>query len=190
MFELAGQDDAPRLHSAIGACIGTSLVAGMSCGVRQARVPEPRLEDSMREDSDAQKPPLTVLLVDDEDAVRHVVGLALERGGHKVLHARSAAEALNVWSHSAQEIDAVVTDLVMPEMSGGELLARLLESRPRLAAVCMSGFSDVSLASFGIGDSIPFLRKPFRTRELLAAVEGAAEAGGRARRAVPSRASQ
>ncbi len=122
----------------------------------------------------------TVLLVEDETAVRRTARRVLERHGYHVLEARHGADALLVWEERAGAVDVVLTDLRMPELGGGELLQRLRAHRPTLPAVLMSGYVHETLDRTLAGDTpVQTLDKPFTTAELLSAVRGALD-GARA----------
>ncbi len=118
----------------------------------------------------------TILLVEDEDAVRSLVLRLLTDLGYTVLEARTGREALEL-AECSGAIHLLLTDTVMPEMSGPELVARLLESRPRLPVVHMSGYAEDAVGRFGeFPASSHFLPKPFTAAQLAAAVRAALEA--------------
>ncbi|MBX3250531.1 MAG: PAS domain S-box protein [Myxococcales bacterium] len=107
----------------------------------------------------------TILLVEDEDAVREVVGLVLERAGYRVLVASSGAEALRLWDEHRHEVDMVLTDMVMPGgVSGGQLAERLLAERPDLRIMVASGYSPEHIPT---GERVRFLPKPFVAKTLV-----------------------
>jgi two-component system, cell cycle sensor histidine kinase and response regulator CckA len=106
-----------------------------------------------------------------------VTARLLQRKGYQVLKARGGQEALDVLAHST--VDLVLTDLMMPGMSGGELIARLAAEAPDLPVVCMSGHAaDESSRWQAASGSAAFLHKPFSGDELF---HVAAEALGRRR---------
>ncbi|HEX7980830.1 MAG TPA: ATP-binding protein [Gemmatimonadaceae bacterium] len=116
----------------------------------------------------------TVLLVEDENAVRILAHRILERAGYRVLDARHGADALLLWRQHAPQIDAVVTDLVMPEMGGRALADKLRAMNPTLPIVFMSGYSDDEMTRRGFADAqIAFLAKPFSADSLVGAVREA-----------------
>src|SRR5206468_3949734 len=82
----------------------------------------------------------TILLVEDEDQVRTVACSILQRHGYRVLDAHNAGEALLICEKHGEKIDLLLTDIVMPQMSGPELAGRLSQSRPEMKLVCMSGY--------------------------------------------------
>jgi PAS domain S-box-containing protein len=124
----------------------------------------------------------TILLVEDEDVVRHLVARTLADAGFDVLQARHGREALERLAQAGGAVDLVVSDMVMPVMGGRELATQLSQLYPTLPAVWMSGYPRESLAA---GEAIPagepFLQKPVPPDLLIDAVRLAiARAGGRA----------
>ncbi|MFN2564473.1 MAG: ATP-binding protein [Gemmatimonadaceae bacterium] len=104
----------------------------------------------------------TILLVEDEPALRSLARKILVSRGYTVLEARAGAEALAVCERAEQPIDLVVTDAVMPGMSGRELAERLAIVRPGLRVLIMSGYTDDDMLRRGILDPrMAFLQKPF-----------------------------
>ena len=112
---------------------------------------------------------VTVLLVEDEAPVRATARRILERRGCTVLEARHGADALLVWAEHGASIDAVVTDLRMPELGGHELVARLRAVRPGLPVVYMSGYAEQGTVAAG-RPAEAFLQKPFTGDALAAAL--------------------
>jgi two-component system, cell cycle sensor histidine kinase and response regulator CckA len=109
----------------------------------------------------------TVLLVEDEDAVRLAARKALARGGFNVVEARNGEEALQRWRERSA-VDLVVSDLVMPEMGGRELASKLREDAPRLKVLFTSGYTDDAGIRQGALDSgTGFLSKPFTPEALV-----------------------
>jgi CheY-like chemotaxis protein len=119
----------------------------------------------------------TVLLVEDESAVLRLSKIVLERFGYKVLTAGTPSEALHVFQTHEGLVHLLVTDVVMPEMNGRELAARLRESRPELKALFVSGYSASALAPRGVLDEgVHFLQKPFSLEDLASSVRQALDA--------------
>jgi CheY-like chemotaxis protein len=118
----------------------------------------------------------TILLVEDEQAVRRVVGALLRRFGYNVIEAASAREASGVFEQHAGQIDLLVTDVVMPEMDGPALAKHLIARHPDLRVLFMSGYTDLPPSSLDFNSShVDFLSKPIqgavlaaKLRELLA----------------------
>ena len=103
----------------------------------------------------------TILLVDDEESVRVFARRALERQGYTVLEACHGREALSRVAEHRAPLHLVITDLLMPEMGGGELGRRLGAERPGLPVLYMSAETDGEAARRGLGTGSPYLRKPF-----------------------------
>src|ERR1035437_9263862 len=104
----------------------------------------------------------TVLAVEDEDGVRRIVKIALESAGYRVIEARNGREALEAVRRHAGAIHLVVTDVVMPEMSGRELAERIVKVHPGVGILYMSGYMDDAVMRHGIVESgVAFLQKPF-----------------------------
>ena len=123
-----------------------------------------------------------VLLAEDEEIVRALVTRILERAGYDVHAAASGNAALSVLERLDRPIDILVTDMVMPGLSGRQLAERVLEQQPKASVVFMSGYSEEPPApEEGNGTPLLFLRKPFSSSALLAAVGQAGDrtaAGG------------
>lgn len=109
----------------------------------------------------------TLLLVEDEDALRELVVMMLEEQGYVVLDAASGEDALELAQRHAGPIDLLITDVVMPQLSGAELARRLLELRPALEVLFISGYNDSRLMSKGLDEAkINLLSKPFTPEQL------------------------
>ena len=104
----------------------------------------------------------TILLVEDALRVRAVVREILEMNGYNVLEARHGAEALEISERHQDVIHLMLTDVVMPEMSGRELAQRLAPVRPDMKVLYMSGYTDDAIVRHGVlGAGMAFLSKPF-----------------------------
>ncbi|MGC3958859.1 MAG: ATP-binding protein, partial [Verrucomicrobiota bacterium] len=105
----------------------------------------------------------TILLVEDEAALRKLGINLLKRLGYTVLDAPTAVVALEVWKNNRENISLLVTDLVMPDgMSGQELAARLLQENPQLPVIYTSGYSaEIAGKDFPLKEGVNFLSKPF-----------------------------
>jgi signal transduction histidine kinase len=115
--------------------------------------------------------PATILLVEDEAAVRQMAGQLLKRAGYTVLAASSPTEASAIFEKEPARIDLLLTDVVMADMHGPELAERLTAQRPDLGVVFISGYSD-TMASTSTGDDrVAFLSKPFTAAALIATVQ-------------------
>jgi PAS domain S-box-containing protein len=121
----------------------------------------------------------TILLVEDDLAVRTAVRRLLERQGYHILEAGSGSQALGVLAESPQAIDLVVSDMVMPEMSGLDLRQRLREMRPKLPVLLMSGYSEEAITRLGSAAALgPLIEKPFTVQGILQKVREALSAEG------------
>jgi PAS domain S-box-containing protein len=117
----------------------------------------------------------TILLVEDETALRKLASETLRASGYTVLEAATGEDALNIWSRSASSIHLLVTDIIMPAMNGRTLAERLRSARPEVKVLFISGYSENILDPIGPLDSTTaFLQKPFapaalteKVRELL-----------------------
>jgi CheY-like chemotaxis protein len=122
----------------------------------------------------------TVLLAEDAAAVRAVARQVLERNGYAVLEAPNGRTALDLAVKHRGPIHLLVTDVIMPEMSGRQLAERLKEPRPELKVLFVSGYTDDAIIRHGILEpGIAFLQKPFspeslarKVRELLDSPQG------------------
>uniref|UniRef100_Q01RQ0 histidine kinase n=1 Tax=Solibacter usitatus (strain Ellin6076) TaxID=234267 RepID=Q01RQ0_SOLUE len=114
----------------------------------------------------------TVLVAEDEPAVRELVRQTLEQRGYTVLEAKDGYEALRVFEQRKNEIHLLLTDVIMPLMNGRELAKRLESLRPGMKIVYMSGYTDEVLAFHGFAQpEIEFIQKPFTASELANKVE-------------------
>jgi two-component system, cell cycle sensor histidine kinase and response regulator CckA len=109
----------------------------------------------------------TVLLVEDEDMLRGLLAKFLRLYGYTVLEARHGGEALLTCERHQGPIHLMVTDVVMPQMSGRELADRLTPLRPEMKIIYMSGYTEDALVQHGVADlSMAFIQKPFKPVEL------------------------
>ncbi len=113
----------------------------------------------------------TVLLVEDEENVRRIARLALESYGYTVLAAENGREAMNITDRFGRVIDLVVTDIVMPEMSGPQLVAKIRSRYPTLQTLFISGYAnDLADHEAVVRTSAAYLLKPFSPRQLASKV--------------------
>ena len=183
------EDDAPvpagETPAAARAGLGRAIVFGI---VRQyggsvrvsseagegtmVKVYLPRLEAEAEEFEDpaagSMRGTETVLVAEDEDGVRDLLRKLLTEFGYTVLTARHGRDALMVAGERAGGIDLLVTDVVMPEMSGRELAEALRDQRPDLKVLYISGYTDDEVLQRGIrGREVALLRKPFASEDLM-----------------------
>jgi two-component system, chemotaxis family, CheB/CheR fusion protein len=107
-----------------------------------------------------------VLVVEDEDGVRKLTSVILERSGYMVLEARNGKEALALCETRQGAIDLLLTDVVMPELGGRKLAEAALELRPELKILFMSGHTEDVILKEGVRKGQVFLKKPFSPAEL------------------------
>jgi len=134
----------------------------------------------------------TILVAEDDDSTRAIVGRILRRGGYRVLLAPDGEQALRTLTTSPERIDMLVTDVIMPALNGRELAGRARELRPRLPILFMSGYPEDELSGVEwLDPSRDFIGKPFSAGELLkrvaaklasAPIYGASDAPARAPR--------
>ncbi len=109
----------------------------------------------------------TVLFVEDEESVRELVRDYLGRTGYRVLDAADGVQALDVAATHRGPIHILVTDVVMPRLSGRELVTRLTAARPDVKVLYISGYTDDSIFRHGVLEGgVAFLQKPFNLRDL------------------------
>jgi len=120
----------------------------------------------------------TVLLVEDEDAVRALAREVLRRYGYVVLESRHGVDALRLAERHTDDIHLMITDVVMPHMSGRELAERLCSVRPKMKVLFMSGYTDHAVMNRALTPGSSFLQKPFtpetfarKVRQVLDAAE-------------------
>jgi CheY-like chemotaxis protein len=128
----------------------------------------------------------TILLVEDEEQVRTVALSILRKQGYQVIVAEHAGEALLICERHPETIDLLVTDVVMPQMSGPELAKRLVVLRPAMKVLCLSGYTDDSVVRHGVLDAgVAFLQKPITPASLARKVREVLDNGGIARSLLP-----
>jgi PAS domain S-box-containing protein len=152
-----------RLESTLGK--GTVVTISLPAAEDLAPSPLPTREVLTRK-------PLRILLVEDEPGVRDLVGLLLKDYGHCVIAAEDGPSALEVAEDAGFDFDAAVVDVVMPYMSGPEMVVRLRERRPDLPVVFISGYSHTPPVDIqGTEGRTGFLQKPFKPEDLFGAIE-------------------
>ncbi|HMI56052.1 MAG TPA: PAS domain S-box protein, partial [Gemmatimonadaceae bacterium] len=120
----------------------------------------------------------TILLVEDEAAVRGLTSRILEKQGYRVIPAQHGREAMDIATREEGRIDLVLTDIVMPGMNGRGLVERLSGIRPRIKSLYMSGYTDDDIVRRGfIEPSKSFLQKPFTSDALLQTVRKVLDEG-------------
>jgi CheY-like chemotaxis protein len=110
------------------------------------------------------------LVVEDETAVRRFAVRVLQQDGFRVLEAVDGADALELLQRGCEELNVVVSDIVMPRMNGVELMEALSVSHPSVPVVLMSGYASNELLELGIAAPCSIVAKPFSQERLLAEV--------------------
>jgi two-component system cell cycle sensor histidine kinase/response regulator CckA len=120
----------------------------------------------------------TILLVEDDDQVRIVARGILSRSGYHVIEASNAGEALLCSEEHCGAIDLLLSDVVMPQVSGPALAKRLASDRPEMKVLCMSGYTDDSIVRHGVLEAqIAYLQKPFTPDTLTGRVRDVLDGG-------------
>jgi signal transduction histidine kinase/DNA-binding response OmpR family regulator len=138
------------------------------------RIYLPRLAASAGPESGQPAPPPahggreTILLVEDEAALRDTMRQTLAQLGYRVLESASGAEALKVWQQHHQATDLLLTDMVMPGgMTGRDLAEKLLTEKPKLKVIYTSGYSvEIASRDFPLAEGVDFITKPFGASKL------------------------
>jgi len=171
------------VYGIIGQCGGSIDLYSEPGHGTTFRIYLPHVSEAAAEDREAPRKIRggheTVMLVEDEEGVRKMVRSALERCGYRVLLAASGPEALDLIREHQGPIDLLITDMVMPKMSGRELARRFLEERPETPVLYISGYLDTRFDTTAGAAPPAFMQKPFapfeltgRVREMLDKVKG------------------
>ena len=115
----------------------------------------------------------TILLVDDESAVRSVIAMTLSFQGYKILEAVDGKDAVEQYRRAAKEIDLVLLDLQMPRMNGWDTMDKILEMNPQARVLLLSGASPIPPELNAADRAMGFLMKPFQGGQLLRAIRNA-----------------
>ena len=114
----------------------------------------------------------TIMVVEDDELVRRLITMMLQKGGYDVLEAQEGAEAIEICRRKRESVALVMTDLVMPRMSGTALATELRKISPRIKVLFASGHAEDALVRNGLeGQEMPFLAKPFSSSSLLQKVQ-------------------
>ncbi|MCZ7584197.1 MAG: response regulator [Deltaproteobacteria bacterium] len=120
--------------------------------------------------------PATILIVEDEDAVRNLAERILKKSGYTVLTAARGSDALRLCAEHDGAIDLLITDVIMPQMSGREIADRLSALQPTLKVLYMSGYTDDAIVHHGVLDpGTNFVGKPFSSADLTIKVRNVLE---------------
>jgi two-component system, cell cycle sensor histidine kinase and response regulator CckA len=119
----------------------------------------------------------TVLLVDDNAEIRNAIRHMLERQGFEVIESAGPQQALDLVEHGTANIDVLLSDVNMPEMSGRELARRARHVRPSMKVLMMSGYADEEIDVGALDETVVFLQKPFPPERLIRMVRSLLQAG-------------
>jgi CheY-like chemotaxis protein len=120
----------------------------------------------------------TILVVEDNDELRQLAASVLRNLGYTVLEAPNGPEAIQLFQAQPEAIHLVLTDVVMPEMSGREMVERLRQTHPGLRALYMSGYTDAAITRQGVLEpGAPFIQKPFGVEALAKKVREVLDGG-------------
>jgi signal transduction histidine kinase/ActR/RegA family two-component response regulator len=153
-----------------GTCV--SLFLPVAEGDLERASPRDSSEPLAREVADVR----TALLVEDEPLLRRLTARTLERAGFEVVTAEDGQEGLDRARELGDRLDLLVSDVVMPRISGIELCRRLREARPRLPVILMSGYPEPASGERRLPDDVEFVQKPFDEQTLSKAAAAALEA--------------
>ncbi len=143
----------------------------------------PRIDQTVPAEAEVRRRKLsrgteTILLVEDDEMVRNLVRETLEREGYKVIGAGDPMEAQDSADSFRGKIQLLITDVVMPRLSGKELARILLKRRPDMKVLYMSGYTDSAIVNSGIlQKEVAFLQKPFTPAALAGKVREVLESG-------------
>jgi len=166
-----------------GGCVTVSSQPGQGAAFgiylpRASELPERRIPAPLAAASSTGSE--TILLVEDEAVVRDLVCEILRESGYVVLSANSGADAMEIIAEHIKPIDLLITDVVMPEMSGPELANTLRRARGEMRVLYMSGYSDDSvLVRQGLPENSAFIRKPYTPQQFLQKVRETLDAAPR-----------
>ncbi|MFW2372465.1 MAG: ATP-binding protein [Gammaproteobacteria bacterium] len=119
-----------------------------------------------------------ILLVEDDDSLRTLFTIMLSEIGYQITTAANGDEALLLVEEKGLRPDLMITDVIMPGMSGSVLIDRLSKTMPNLKFIYMSGYTDDSISHHGVLDSdTPFIQKPFNTEDIIAKINEVMAAG-------------
>jgi DNA-binding NtrC family response regulator len=152
--------------------------SGSSVKVYFPRVDQPAPVDEEIRKRHSPRGTETILLVEDDEMVRNLVRETLEREGYKVIGASDPLEAQRIADGYRGKIQLLITDVVMPRLNGKELAKLLVERRPELKVLYMSGYTDSAIVNSGIlQKEVAFLQKPFTPAALASKVRDVLENG-------------
>jgi len=126
------------------------------------RIDEPVTRTDEPHDAETSRGSETILVVEDDEAVRRLTSQTLRKHGYQVLEAANGGEALLHCERHPEPIPLMITDVMMPQMSGPTLAARLQQMQPAMKVIYTSGYTDDAVVRHGLlQQSMAFLQKPF-----------------------------
>jgi CheY-like chemotaxis protein len=153
--------------------VRSALGEGTTFDIYLPRIDEPPVTEAVPAGPAVPRGTETVLLVEDETALRDLLREVLEDNGYTVLSASDGAEALRTAERHQGRIDLLLTDVVMPGMTGPRLAEQFTATRPEARVVYVSGYSEDAVASLGrLGPGAVLLNKPFAAEALLRTIHG------------------
>jgi len=158
--------------------VESTVGQGSTFRIYLPRVSGPELPQAIGEVAPPGRGCETILLAEDEAAVRRIARIALERHGYRVIEAAEGRAAFDAAERHDGRIDLLVTDVVMPELGGRDLADRLRERRPGIGVLFLSGYIEDEIVREGISASgATFLQKPFSTLDLVRKVRALLDRG-------------
>jgi two-component system, cell cycle sensor histidine kinase and response regulator CckA len=151
---------------------------GSSFKVYLPRIDQPVALETDGPEAQASRGSETILLVEDDDMVRTLVHETLQRQGYKVLDSAGPLEARRLAENHRAPVDLLITDVVMPKISGRELAEQMVRERPSMKVLYMSGYTESAVVNSGIlKTEVAFLQKPFTPAALIEKVREVLENG-------------
>jgi CheY-like chemotaxis protein len=158
--------------------VSTASEGGMTFTIYLPQVEQPLEEAEPDQPAESLQGQETILLVEDEDSVRTLARSVLLQHGYHVLEASHGNEALTLCAQYEGPLDLMVTDVIMPQMSGRELAQLLAPSHPNMKVLYISGYTDDAIAHHGVLEpDVAFLPKPFTPSLLARKVREVLDAG-------------
>lgn len=148
-----------------GISVDSQPARGTAFRIYLPRVDEAVPTETASAPNESRRGSQCILLVEDEDAARDAVRMSLESRGYTVLQASTPAEALDCLERHRDHVNLILTDMVMPGMTGCDLANQALQIKPQIKVLYMSGYSDHSMMA-NIGKGAAFLQKPFSLKVL------------------------